>query len=79
MRKNQSNNILLIIGLIVVAVTPFSVTLLTPPLANALCVPQNLKSIVVCMPNPVPALLITLGIPLVLGTALIVVSVLRRK
>jgi len=80
MRKNSVNNILLVIGLLLVfVVTPLSVVLITPTLAETLCVSQNLKGTEICLPNAFPAIAITLAIPLVIGAILLIISVVKRK
>ena len=51
----------------------------TPALSTWLCTPQTVKGTGVCIENGVPALLITLFTPLLVGTVLIATSVVRRK
>lgn len=79
MQNNSVNNIILIIGLAIVAATPLFVSLFVSPLAAKLCVNQNLEDLVVCTPNIIPAYLITIFVPILVGTLLIIVSVLSRK
>ena len=79
MHKRTPNKALLIIGLTALIATPFTIIFLSPSIANALCTPQTIKGTEICIGNPVPAFLITLFVPIGIGTILLLVSVLRKK
>lgn len=78
MRKNRFNIFLLALGILIAASTPLAVMFLTTPLSRLTCAPQLNVAVQMCISNYIAVLYTFYGPPL-LGSALILVSVLRRK